>query len=87
MALNVNNPDVHRNSLSLISSDSCTSENSRTNSVWRGEWYSVQARYIIHMYCLVVQTGCFKDVVVCETLDRRVSGLIFGQGMKFFKSP
>ena len=36
MAPNVNDPHVHKNSLSLISNDSCTSENSRTNSVWRG---------------------------------------------------
>ena len=29
----VGNPHVHRNSLSLISGDSCTPENSRTNSI------------------------------------------------------
>ena len=35
MAPNVNNPYVIKNSLSLISSDSCTSENLRINSIWR----------------------------------------------------
>ena len=37
MAPNVNDPHVHYSSLSLISKDSCTSENSRTNSIWKGE--------------------------------------------------
>ena len=36
MAPNVNDPHVHKSSLSLISNDSCTPENSRTNSIWRG---------------------------------------------------
>ena len=34
MAPNVNVPHVHYNYLSLISSDSCTPENSKTNSIW-----------------------------------------------------
>ena len=34
MAPNAN--DVHKNSLSLISSDFYTSENSGINSIWRG---------------------------------------------------
>ena len=35
MALTVNDPHVHKNSFSLILSDSCTSENLRTKSIWR----------------------------------------------------
>ena len=36
MVPNVNDPYVHEKSLSPISSDSCTPENSRMNSIWRG---------------------------------------------------
>ena len=63
MAPNVNDPHVH--SLSLISSDSCTSENSRTNSIWRGRMSQGIVRYIIHLYCLAVQAGFYSDVVEC----------------------
>ena len=42
-------------------------------------------RYIIHLYCLVVQAGFYSDVVECSTIDRKVPGSSFGR--EFFKSP
>ena len=38
MAPNVNDPYVHKNSSSLISSDSCTSENLRRNMSQGVDW-------------------------------------------------
>ena len=33
-------------------------------------------RYIIHLYCLAVQAGFYREVVECSALDRRVPGSI-----------
>ena len=59
-----------RTLLVFFYSDSCTHENSRTNSKARGgggggECHMVKVRYIIHLYWLVVQTGFYSDMVEC----------------------
>ena len=51
--------------LSLISNDSRTPRNSRTNFNVEGENVTGYS-YIVHLYCLAVQAGFYSDVVVLD---------------------
>ena len=74
---NVNNPRVHLTSLGLISSDTRTTRNSRTNFNVEGE-NDTGYRYITHLYCLAVQAGFYSDAVERWSFVRRVAGSIIG---------
>ena len=58
----------------------------KTGSIIHKTWvcHRVLVRYIIHLYCLVVQAGFYSDVVESLTLDRRVLGSILTWGMEVF---
>ena len=55
MAPTINYPHVPWNTLSLISSDFCTPANLRTNAIWMGRMLQGIVRYILHLYCWLLQ--------------------------------
>ena len=80
LAPNVNNSNVHKTSLSFISSDSRTPRNSRTNFNVEGENVTVY-RYIhvAHLNCIAVQARFYSDSGECWNFVRRVAGAILGR--------
>ena len=63
---------MSKNLLSLISCDSRTPGNSRTNFSLEGKNVT-RFRYITHLYCLAVQAGFYSDVVehrILSSADR-----------------